>query len=92
MASTTAKFQLAKKFNNSGRSEFLAFKGDLKSTLQLHPRKLHTVMFDGKLHSSVVRALSKELTDEKVTDQASIALRTEAVSYTHLTLPTKCWV
>ena len=77
MASTTAKFQLAKKFNNSGRSEFLAFKGDLKSTLQLHPRKLHTVMFDGKLHSSVVRALSKELTDEKVTDQASIALRTE---------------
>ena len=68
MTSTTAKFSLAKKFTNSGRSEFLAFKGDLKSTLQLHPRKLHTVLFDGTVHSSVLRALAKELADEKVAD------------------------
>ena len=77
MTSTTAKFQLTKKFTNSGRSEFLAFKGDLKSTLQLHPRKLHTVLFEGVLHSSVLRALAKELTDEQVTEAAAVAARNE---------------
>ena len=75
MASADRKYNLNKKFNNKDRDEFMTFKGDLKSLLLLHPRKLHTVLFSGTLHPSVKRALVKDLADEKVTEASAAIAR-----------------
>ena len=77
MASSESKYRLAAKFTNTSRDEFNRFKGDLKSLLQLHPRKLHTVLFEGKLHSSVQRTLAKEMKEETLTDDEARLRTTE---------------
>mmetsp|Transcript_8991 Transcript_8991/g.19588 ORF Transcript_8991/g.19588 Transcript_8991/m.19588 type:complete len:90 (-) Transcript_8991:2298-2567(-) len=47
------KYAVAKKFINKGRAEFLEFKGNLKDILRFHKFKLHTILFDDKLHPAV---------------------------------------
>ena len=69
------RFIVATRFANRDRDEFMTFKGNIKSLLQLHPKKLHTVLFDNTIHASVLRAFAKELVDEGVTTEAAIEAR-----------------
>ena len=52
--------------HQQGRGRVLEFKGNLKDILHFHKFKLHTILFDDKLHPAVRRQHAKELTDEKV--------------------------
>eukprot|EP00975_Prorocentrum_lima_P049737 10410094-Prorocentrum_lima.AAC.1 len=72
-----AKYTIAKKFNNKGRAEFIQFKGNLKDILHFHKLKLHTVLFTGDLHKSVLRSLAKTLADDGITEEADIKARTD---------------
>eukprot|EP00965_Chrysotila_dentata_P152467 5038911-Pleurochrysis_carterae.AAC.2 len=66
MAMSDSKYAVAKTFKNNGRAEFLKFKGNLKDILHFHKHKLHTILFDDKLHPAVRRQHTKELTVDKV--------------------------
>eukprot|EP00965_Chrysotila_dentata_P182591 6029032-Pleurochrysis_carterae.AAC.1 len=61
-----SKYAVAKKFTNKGRAASFEFKGSLKNILQFHKFKLHTILFDDKLHPAVCHQHAKELSDEKV--------------------------
>ena len=69
------KLRLTKAFDNSSRQAFLDFKGDIKSLLQSHKYKLHTVLFEAKLHPAVARNYKAILTTEGVKDAADIMSR-----------------
>eukprot|EP00965_Chrysotila_dentata_P087659 2893858-Pleurochrysis_carterae.AAC.3 len=60
------KYAVAKKLNTKGRAKFLEFKSNLKDILHFHKYKLHSILFDDKLHPAVRRQHAKKLTDEKV--------------------------
>eukprot|EP00965_Chrysotila_dentata_P163795 5407641-Pleurochrysis_carterae.AAC.3 len=60
------KYAVAKKFTKKGKVEFRKFKGNLKNILHIYKHKLHTILFDDKLHPAVQRQHAKELDDEKV--------------------------
>eukprot|EP00965_Chrysotila_dentata_P198693 6178961-Pleurochrysis_carterae.AAC.1 len=53
-------------FTNKGMAESVEFKVNLKDILHFHKHKLHTILFDGKLHPAVRRQQSNEFDDEKV--------------------------
>eukprot|EP00975_Prorocentrum_lima_P027968 5880812-Prorocentrum_lima.AAC.1 len=69
------KLTLAKKFNNTGRAEFLEFRGNLKDLMQMHKHKLHTILFTGELHKAVKREFLKGLDAEGVKESAAVAER-----------------
>ena len=49
------KLRLTKAIDNNSRQDYLNFKGDLKSVLRSHKYKLHTVLFEAKLHPAAER-------------------------------------
>ena len=54
----TTKYSVKRPYKNKDRGELLEFQAELKSILTTHPNKLHTVLFDGKLHAAIKRIQS----------------------------------
>ena len=77
MTDDKTKFTMAKKFTNKSRAEFLEFRGNMKDILHFHKYKLHTLLFEGELHKSVLRMLQKNLKDEGIEDEREIEERTQ---------------
>eukprot|EP00965_Chrysotila_dentata_P097689 3229757-Pleurochrysis_carterae.AAC.4 len=44
---------------------FVEFEGNLKDNLHFHKHKLHTIVFNDKLHPAVRRQYAKKLNDDK---------------------------
>ena len=61
---TGNKFIVMKKFNNKDRQEFDEFYGNLKDILRTHPKKIETVMFEGRVHNAVLREFRKSVETE----------------------------
>jgi len=74
---TTNKYGVKKPYKNKDRGELLEFQAELKSILTTHPNKLHTVLFDGKIHAAVKRRLDRELDEDKITESALRTARIE---------------
>ena len=77
MTDDKTKYTMAKKFTNKSRAEFLEFRGNMKDILHFHKYKLHTLLFDGELHKSVLRMLQKSLKEDGIEDEDEIKERTQ---------------
>jgi len=71
----TTKYSVKRAYKNKDRGELLEFQAELKSILTTHPNKLHTVLFDGKLHAAIKRRVDRELDDDSITEPLLRAAR-----------------
>ena len=71
----STKYSVKRPYKNKDRGELLEFQAELKSILTTHPNKLHTVLFDGKLHAAVKRRIDRELDDDNTTEPLLRAAR-----------------